>query len=133
MTEDIKPATPARSAAHEALLRYSPLDMEGIDCCASRQAVHEVSDELDTLKAENDRLREALGSEFNRGYLIACCNVANAHGHPDIAADLMKASDITDDQIKSFDLTEYDQGAIKEMRKFARTWKPVEDREYANG
>jgi len=44
----------------EALLDYGQADMEGIIVTTSRQAIHEVADELTALRAENAELREAL-------------------------------------------------------------------------
>lgn len=42
-----------KSPAHEALLQYQQADQDGIMVLVSRQAIHEVSDEI-------ERLRDAL-------------------------------------------------------------------------
>jgi hypothetical protein len=46
--------------ALEALLNYSQADQDGIMVMASRQAIHEVADELTRLRAQNAALVEAL-------------------------------------------------------------------------
>ena len=48
-----------QSPAHHALMQYGQADEEGIIVTVSRQAIHEVSDEIDRLKAENERMRDA--------------------------------------------------------------------------
>lgn len=39
-----------QSAAHHALLQYRQMDVDGIMVLTSRQAIHEVSDELTALR-----------------------------------------------------------------------------------
>ena len=50
--------------------------------------------------------------EFDRGYLLACAAIVNAHGEVAVAADVLNASDIKRSDIPGFDLTEYDATAI---------------------
>lgn len=47
-------------AARKALLDYRQADEEGIIVFVSRQAIHELVDAYDSLKAEEERLRAAL-------------------------------------------------------------------------
>lgn len=56
MTEGIKDG----GAALNALLAYHQADMDGIIVTTSRQAIHEVADELTALRAVNSELAGAL-------------------------------------------------------------------------
>lgn len=49
-----------QSGALKHLLQYQQADEEGIMVLTSRQAIHEVADDLQALQAENERLREAI-------------------------------------------------------------------------
>lgn len=60
-----------RDQALEALMDYEQTDAEGIFVLASRQAIHEVKDELDRLKAENADLEEARFKESMAGQELA--------------------------------------------------------------
>lgn len=51
--------TPRIEVAKYALLAYQQADMDGIMVLASRQAIHEVTDELDRLAALNAELVNA--------------------------------------------------------------------------
>lgn len=55
--------------------------------------------------------------EFNRGYVIACCNTSNLHNEPTIACDVLAELDISEDDIQRMDLAEYDATALAEIRK----------------
>lgn len=61
---------------------------------------------------------------FNRGYLIACCNVANLHDEPCIASDVLAEAGISKREVKAMDLAEYDSAALREIRK-SRTQDPL--------
>lgn len=54
-----------QSPAHHALMQYGQADEEGIIVTVSRQAIHEVSDEIDRLKAENAELREIIRTHID--------------------------------------------------------------------
>ena len=55
-------------------------------------------------------------SDFNRGYLIACCNLANLHGVPSMASDVLMEAGINAAVVKRMDLSHYDAAALKEIR-----------------
>jgi hypothetical protein len=67
---------------------------------------------------------DAERAAFNRGYLIACCNLANLHNEPCIASDVLLEAGISAAEVKAMDLTEYDMRALREIRK-ARTTDPI--------
>ncbi len=50
--------------------------------------------------------------EFNRGYVIACCNLVNLHGADIVAVDTLKQLGITRTDIDAMDLSEYDLSAL---------------------
>ncbi len=55
--------------------------------------------------------------EFNRGYLIACCDMMNLHGDSRIASDTLAQAGITQSDVKKMDLTEYDAAALADIRQ----------------
>lgn len=63
-------------------------------------------------------------NEFNVGYLIACCNIANLHNQPDIAADVLAEASISEKEVKAMDLSEYDSQALEEIRR-CRSEDPI--------
>lgn len=80
------------------------------------------------LEAEVVQLRNDLASRkrenFNAGYLIACCNIANMHNEECIASDVLSQAGITEAEVKALDLSEYDANALVEIRK-ARSEDPI--------
>jgi len=46
-----------RSPAHEALMDYQPADMDGVMVTVSRQAIHEVDDEIERLLADLEKAK----------------------------------------------------------------------------
>ena len=69
-------------------------------------------------------MTDAERAAFNRGYLIACCNLANLHNEPCIASDVFLEAGINAAEVKAMDLTEYDMRALREIRK-ARPTDPI--------
>lgn len=69
-------------------------------------------------------MTDAERAAFNRGYLIACCNLANLHNEPCIASDVLLEAGISAAEVKAMDLTEYDMRALREIRR-ARTTDPI--------
>jgi len=57
---------------------------------------------------------------FNNGYLLACCNLANMHDRPCLAADVLAEAGITEADVKAMDLSEYDAGALEKIRNARR-------------
>jgi len=58
-------AKPLPLSALTALLQYQQADEDGVMVLASRQAIHEVSDYITSLQAENAALVEAVETAFN--------------------------------------------------------------------
>ena len=58
--------------------------------------------------------------EFNRGYVIAVCNIVNLHGETTIAEDVLQQLNITESELIPMDLSEYDQAAIDNIKKNGR-------------
>ena len=73
----------------------------------------------------SDKETEAEVRAFNRGYLIACCNIVNGYDEPSMAADLVSSLDITASQINDMDLSEYDSDAVTEIIKMGGLILPV--------
>jgi len=73
----------------------------------------------------SDRFSERDITEFNRGYLIACRNIANLHNEECIAADVLMEAGITQAEVDAMDLSEYDAEALVEIRA-ARNDDPIE-------
>ena len=61
---------------------------------------------------------------FNRGYLIACCNLQNMHYEASIASDVLAEIGVTQSEVDAMDLCEYDAAALVEIRK-ARGDDPI--------
>lgn len=57
----------------------------------------------------------ATKAAFSHGYLLACCNVANLHGHPEIAFDILSELGISKAEVEAMDLCDYDLDALKEI------------------
>jgi len=55
MTSDLSRENVERSPAHEALMKYQQADMDGIMVLVSRQAIHEVDDEIRALRDALDK------------------------------------------------------------------------------
>lgn len=69
-------------------------------------------------------MTDAENAAFNRGYLIACCNLANLHNEPCIASDVLLQAGISAAELGAMGLTEYDMKALREIRK-ARQTDPI--------
>lgn len=54
-----------RSPAHSALMNYQQADEDGVMVLVSRQAIHEVSEEIERLRAALHALTKALEDEKN--------------------------------------------------------------------
>ena len=54
---------------------------------------------------------------FDVGYVLACCNVTNLHGLPDVAADILAEGMAEMDDIKNWGLSEYDMNALTAMQE----------------
>ena len=64
-------------------------------------------------------------NEFNRGYIIACCNIANLHNDPVIASDVLGELGLSKAQIKAAfydEMAEYDQQALDEIFTARNDW-----------
>jgi hypothetical protein len=67
---------------------------------------------------------EAEEAAWKNGYLIACCNLANMHDRPSLAADVLAEAGITEAEAEAMGLSEYDARALAEIRK-ARPLDPL--------
>jgi hypothetical protein len=56
-------------------------------------------------------------SEFNHGYVIACCNVTNLHDEPGIAHDTLRELGVTKAEVKRMGLCDYDAKALREIER----------------
>lgn len=54
--------------------------------------------------------------DFERGYVIACANIANLHNEPTIAADVMAQLGISWTDVKRLGLGEYDMQALRKIK-----------------
>ena len=63
---------------------------------------------------------------FAHGYVLACCNIANLHNEPVIAADILAEAGITEAEIAGMDLSDYDAMALEEIRR-ARGEDPIKE------
>ncbi|KFL89050.1 hypothetical protein AmDm5_1849 [Acetobacter malorum] len=83
---------------------------------------------LAAAQAEIVRLKEAAQhskrEQFNAGYLLACCNISNMHNEESIASDILAEAGITEEEVKSLDLSEYDATALVKIRE-ARNTDPI--------
>ncbi|MFT8369284.1 MAG: hypothetical protein ABF646_11095 [Acetobacter papayae] len=99
---------------------------EGFNIPLVRQS--DAQAKIAALEAEVVQLRNDLTSSkrqnFNAGYLIACCNIANMHNEESIASDVLAEASITESDVKALDLSEYDANALAEIRK-ARSEDPI--------
>ncbi len=71
---------------------------------------------------------KALEREFERGYVIACCNLINMHGADTHSVDLFSALGITKAKIKRMNLTDYDMSALADLEQYCGA-----DRMYGKG
>lgn len=67
-----------------------------------------------------DEMTEAEEAAWKNGYLIACCNLANMHGTPCIASDVLAEAGISPAEVKAMDLSDYDKRALREIRRARR-------------
>lgn len=65
-------------------------------------------------EAERDAAEER---EFNRGYLIACCNLTNLHDMPEVGFDVLRELGLSKAQVDGFGLSEYDTEALRNIEK----------------
>ncbi|WP_312529623.1 hypothetical protein [Paracoccus sp. (in: a-proteobacteria)] len=65
-------------------------------------------------EAERDAAEER---EFNRGYLIACCNLTNLHDMPEVGFDVLRELGLRKAQVDGFGLSEYDAEALRNIEK----------------
>ncbi|MFD1330778.1 ClpX C4-type zinc finger protein [Methylopila musalis] len=65
-------------------------------------------------KSRRDKVAEA---EFNRGYVIACCNLVNLFDQPVYAFDLLAALGVTKQQVRAMDLAGYDEAALRKIEQ----------------
>ena len=118
--DQIKHLYPTEFAAREAeneALKISRAHSDGVR--------NEKQKRINTLEMMIADLREAKKQAFNQGYLIACCNVANMHNEPSIACDVLAECDLTEDDIKVADLSEYDATALSEIRRSRGDRDPI--------
>ena len=59
--------------------------------------------------------------EFDRGYVIACCNLVNLHDQPGMAWDVLSQLGVSRADVKRMDLSEYDMKALRVIEKDSRT------------
>jgi len=77
----------------------------------------------DISRLENEKVAHGK-AELARGYLIACCNVANLHNMHDVASDVLIEMPITQTEVNAMDLSDYDAKALAEIRA-ARADDPI--------
>lgn len=65
--------------------------------------------------------------DFDRGYVIACCNLENLHGESDLAWDVLAELGVSRADIRRMDLCEYDMRALKRIEKNGRSGSPYAD------
>jgi len=107
--------------AHEiakAIRALAPAD------ALAAQAARDERMRAEGAKAAEARLEEMRVTEFNRGYLIACCNLTNLHDRPELASDVLMAAGIVAAEVKAMNLTDYDAKALRKIRK-ARGDDPI--------
>jgi hypothetical protein len=80
--------------------------------------------EVLALRKRVAELEEARRLDFNRGYLIACCNIANLHNEECIASDVLIEAGIVQSDVTAMDLNEYDAAALVRIRA-ARSDDPI--------
>jgi hypothetical protein len=85
-------------------------------------AVYRMAREIDRLRSAHPPQEHVTGVDeaatkaaFSHGYLLACCNVANLHGHPEIAFDILSELGISKAEVEAMDLCDYDLDALKEI------------------
>lgn len=71
-----------------------------------------------------DKMTKAEIAAWKNGYLIACCNLTNLHDRPELASDVLAEADISKTDVRRMKLPEYDQKALREIRK-ARQDDPI--------
>lgn len=92
-------------------------------CNQQSRVVAEKDAEIAQLNAEAQSEIERIKREaFNRGYLIACCNISHLHNEEGIAADVLTEGDLTESDLS--DLTEYDAKALSKIRS-ERNFDPI--------
>ena len=65
-------------------------------------------------------------NEFDRGYVIACCNLVNMHDQPGMAWDMLAALGVTRTAIKNMNLAEYDTKALRKIERDSKI-SPYQD------
>lgn len=65
--------------------------------------------------------------DFNRGYIIACCNMINLHDDPVIAWDTLSQLGITRKEVKELGLSDYDLKALRKIERDGFSESPYAD------
>lgn len=55
--------------------------------------------------------------DFDRGYITACANIVNLYGGADIAAEVIRALDVSWEDVKRMRLSSYDMEALRQVRR----------------
>lgn len=72
---------------------------------------HEFAD-----KFNKNKRKEQKETEFNRGYILACCNIQNILDQPGVGWEAINQLNISQTEIDKLDLSERDQKILEKIR-----------------
>ena len=87
---------------------------------AGRIKLADLADAYLALITENAALKARVATEFNRGYMLACCNLDTLYDQPTIAAEVLMQAGISAAEVKAMSLSDYDAKALRRIRKAGR-------------
>ena len=61
-------------------------------------------------------------TEFDIGYIMACCNIVHSHHAPEIAADVIGAIDPSREDILAMHFSMFDLRALVQMKQARPEW-----------
>ena len=72
---------------------------------------HEFAHDFNTNKRKKEK-----ETEFNRGYILACCNIQNILDQPGVGWEAINQLNISQTEIDKLDLSEHDQRTLEKIR-----------------
>ncbi|KXO77803.1 hypothetical protein [Brucella anthropi] len=97
-------------------VRVKELEQINADLCRSHGVLNvagaKLEKKIETLEA---KLTAAEKTDFEHGYVLACCNIVNLHDEPTIAHDTLSELGVTRAAIKAMNLSEFDLKALRKI------------------